>query len=75
MTRVLPPEVRAARSFLRQRGIRTEDISPKTFAGAAKENNVGFKSLLRNLGTMMGGGQNATADISRRVNVEAGQND
>lgn len=68
----LPAEVRAARSYLRQRGIRTEDISPKTFAGSAKETSLGFKGVMKFLGNQMAGGQNQTADIHSRVMDEAG---
>jgi hypothetical protein len=68
----LPAEVRAARSFLRQRGIRTEDLSPRTFASAAKESGAGFKNTLRTIGHMMMGGQNSAADLHARIQKEAG---
>lgn len=68
----LPAEVRAARSYLRQRGIRTEDISPKTFAGAAKETSLGFKGTMKYLGHLMQGGQNEASTIHSRILDEAG---
>jgi len=68
----LPAEVRAARSYLRQRGIRTEDISPRTFAGAAKETGQGFKGVMKFLAKQMMGGQGAASDIHSRVLDEAG---
>lgn len=67
----LPAEVRAARSYLRQRGIRTEDISPKTFAGSAKETSLGFKGVMKFLGNQMMGGQNQQADIHSAIADEA----
>lgn len=63
----LPQEVRAARSYLRQRGIRTEDISPRTFAGAAKEQSTGFKGVMKFLGNQLAGGQNQAADIHSAI--------
>lgn len=71
----LPAEVRAARAFLRQRGIRTEDLSPRTFAAASKESGAGFKDTLRTIGHMFLGGQNSAADIHRRIAKEAGDDE
>jgi hypothetical protein len=71
----LPAEVRAARAFLRQRGIRTEDLSPRTFAAASKEAGIGFKNTLRTIGHMMMGGQNSAADLHQRIQQEAGQDE
>lgn len=42
-----PPEVRKARSFLRSKGITTQEIPPRKFASAAKELNRGFRDTLR----------------------------
>jgi hypothetical protein len=69
----LPAEVRAARAFLRQRGIRTEDLSPRTFAQASKEAGIGFKNTLRTIGHMFLGGQNSAADLHSRILKEAGE--
>jgi len=42
-----PPEVRQARSFLRSKGITTQEIPPRKFASAAKELDRGFREVLR----------------------------
>jgi hypothetical protein len=75
MAHPLPAEVRAARSFLRQRGIRTEDLSPRTFAQASKEAGTSFKNTLRTIGHMMMGGQNSAADLHSRIKQEAGEDE
>lgn len=69
----LPAEVRAARAFLRQRGIRTEDLSPRTFAQASKESGTGFKNTLRIIGHMYMGGQDSAADVHNRIREESGE--
>lgn len=69
----LPAEVRAARAFLRQRGIRTEDLSPRTFAQASKESQTGFKNTLRIIGHMYSGGQGSADDLHRRIREENGE--
>jgi hypothetical protein len=43
-------EVRAARAFLRKKKLGTADISPRRFAMAAKELDIGFKELFTLLG-------------------------
>ena len=45
--RVAQAEIRAAKSFLKRRGIETEEISPKKFAKAAKELDKSFTETLR----------------------------
>ncbi len=44
MATVKPAEVRAAREFLRKRGIK--GLSPRKFAGSAQENGVSYRALL-----------------------------
>ena len=53
-----PPEVRAARAFLVNHGIRPGDIPPRKFANSAKELNMGFAKLLRLISRLYSGGQN-----------------
>ena len=60
-------EVRAARSFLRGRGINTKEIPPRKLANAAKELNKGFREVLQLLMDMRSGGQNQAG--SRRTNI------
>ena len=45
--RVAQAEIRAAKSFLKRRGLDTDDISPRKFAIAAKELDKGFAETLR----------------------------
>jgi hypothetical protein len=57
MAAVKPPEVRAARSFLRSYAkAGTKDVSPRKFAQAAKELSVGFRELLRFIAQLQAGG-------------------
>lgn len=52
-----PPEIRAARSYLRTKAhARTSDINPRHFAAAAKEQNVGFDSLMKFISQIYAGG-------------------
>lgn len=44
-----PAEIRAAKSWLERRGITTEELSPRTFAKAAKELDRGFAETARYL--------------------------
>lgn len=53
----VPKEVRAARSYLRQRGIPTQIIPPRKFAAAAKENDTTFEELLAFIARLFSGGQ------------------
>lgn len=62
-----PAEIRAARAFLRQRGISTKEIPPKKFADSAKELSKGFRELLSSMARMRSGGQNQSAQ--RRENI------
>ena len=48
---------RAAKSFLDRRGIKTEEVSPKKFAMAAKELDKGFQETLQVLARELSGGQ------------------
>jgi hypothetical protein len=53
---VSAPEVRAAKSFLRQHAhASTGDIPPRKFALAAKELKIGFKQLLAYLASYYAG--------------------
>lgn len=62
-----PPEIRAARAFLRKRGITSKEIPPRKFANAAKELGKTFAELLRYLMTIRSGGQGQA--IERRQNI------
>jgi len=55
--KVANAEIRAAKSFLERRGLKTEDLSPKKFAMAAKELDKGFKETLEILAKQLSGGQ------------------
>jgi hypothetical protein len=55
--KVANAEIRAAKSFLERRGLKTEDLSPKKFAMAAKELDKGFKETLEILAEQLSGGQ------------------
>jgi|TARA_B110000977_G_scaffold181318_1_gene241851 hypothetical protein len=55
--RVAQAEIRAAKSFLKRRGLDTDDISPRKFAIAAKELDKGFAETLRILARELSGGQ------------------
>lgn len=50
-------EVRAARAFLRRRGIGTKTIPPRKFASAAKEQKLTFTELFQSIARIMMGGQ------------------
>lgn len=64
---VSPAEVRAARAFLRQRGVSTKEIPPRKFAASAKELGKGFRELLRYLMMLKSGGQGQS--VQRRENI------
>jgi hypothetical protein len=56
-----PPEVRAARQFLRQKlKAGTQDVNPRHFANSAKELGMGFNDLASTLARIYAGGQNAS---------------
>ena len=53
------PEIRAARAFLVQHGVKA--VSPQKFANSAKEMDVGFRELLRILGLIYDGSRPSMA--------------
>ena len=55
--KVAAAEIRAAKSFLDRRGIKTNEVSPKKFAMAAKELDKGFQDTLKILARELSGGQ------------------
>ncbi len=55
--KVAQAEIRAAKSFLKRRGIDADEISPKKFAKAAKELDKSFSETLRILARELSGGQ------------------
>lgn len=69
---VSAPEVRAAKSFLRQSAkAGTKDINPRKFAAAAKELKVGFKQLIAQIASYYEGGQNEAQHRQTRIREEA----
>jgi hypothetical protein len=69
---VSAPEVRAAKSFLRQNAkAGTRDIPPHKFAAAAKELKVGFKQLIAQIAHYYEGGQNEAKYRQARIEREA----
>jgi len=54
--KVAQAEIRAAKSFLKKRGLDTEDISPRKFAMAAKELDKGFADTLKILARELSAG-------------------
>ena len=66
-------EVQSARAFLRKRGIATQDIPPRSFAKAAKEQRVSFSTLLKFIARTMSGGTQTqkSADNRERIAKEA----
>ena len=55
--KVANAEIRAAKSFLKRRGLSPEDISPRKFAKAAKELDKGFQETLNILARELSAGQ------------------
>ena len=55
--KVAQAEIRAAKSFLDKRGIKSEEVSPRQFAKAAKELDKGFQDTLKILARELSGGQ------------------
>ena len=55
--KVANAEIRSAKSFLKRRGLSTEDISPRKFAKAAKELDKGFQETLNILARELSAGQ------------------
>jgi len=69
---VTAPEVRAAKSFLRQNvKAGTRDIPPRKFAMAAKELKVPFKQLIAFLARLADEGQNDGRYRLQRIQQEA----
>lgn len=62
----VPAEVRAARAFLFTNGVRK--VPPRLFANAAKELDIGFKELLKFIGTLQKGGQGQ--DEERQATID-----
>jgi hypothetical protein len=54
--KVAAAEVRAAKSFLKKRGIDSDDISPRKFARAAKALDKGFQETLNILARELSAG-------------------
>ena len=55
--KVAQAEIRAAKSFLKRRGIDADEVSPKKFAKAAKESDKSFSETLQILARELSGGQ------------------
>ena len=55
--KVAQAEIRAAKSFLEKRGIKSEEVSPRKFAKAAKELDKGVQDTLKILARELSGGQ------------------
>ena len=55
--RVAAAEIRAAKSFLKRRGIDSDEVSPRKFAKAAKELDKSFNETLKVLARELAGGQ------------------
>jgi len=66
-----PKEVRAARAFLFNQGVKAGDIPPRKFANSAKELNMGFRSLLRLISRLYLGGQAQSQFRMRVIAAEA----
>ena len=55
--KVAQAEIRAAKKFLERRGLKSDDVSPRKFAMAAKELDKGFADTLKILAKELSGGQ------------------
>ena len=55
--RVAQAEIRAAKKFLERRGLKSDDVSPRKFAMAAKELDKGFADTLKILARELSGGR------------------
>ena len=60
MSQVSKEDVRKARAFLQARGLKSRDISPRTFATTAKRTGKSFTELLKKVAEHMMGGQGVT---------------
>jgi len=54
--KVAQAEIRAAKSFLERRGLKSDEISPRKFAMAAKELDKGFSDTLNILARELSAG-------------------
>jgi len=54
--RVAQAEIRAAKSFLERRGLKSDEVSPRKFAMAAKELDKGFSDTLKVLARELSAG-------------------
>jgi hypothetical protein len=54
--KVAQAEIRAAKSFLERRGLKSDEISPRKFAIAAKELDKGFSDTLKVLARELSAG-------------------
>jgi hypothetical protein len=54
--KVAQAEIRAAKSFLERRGLKSDEISPRKFAMAAKELDKGFSDTLKILARELSAG-------------------
>jgi hypothetical protein len=66
MAKVKPDEVRAARAFLRKRGIGSSEVPPRKFAISAREMKKSFSDLLAFIGRLY---QGRTDEASTRKEV------
>ncbi len=71
MVTVSPSEVRAARSFLRSRGVSTKEIPPRKFASAAKELSKGFRELLSYIRRLKAGTQGQAKERQENIRKAA----
>jgi|TARA_R100000951_G_scaffold115057_2_gene121923 hypothetical protein len=55
--KVAQAEIRAAKSFLKRRGLDTDDLSPRKFAMAAKKLDKGFAETLKILARELSAGE------------------
>jgi len=55
--KVAQAEIRAAKSFLKRRGLDTDDLSPRKFEMAAKKLDKGFAETLKILARELSAGE------------------
>lgn len=56
MTAVSATDIRKARAYLQNRGVKSSDISPRRFASAAAEQGKGYAGTLKYLVLLLAGG-------------------
>lgn len=66
MAKIKPDDIRAARAFLRKRGIGSSEIPPRKFAISAKEMKKSFSELLAFISRLY---QGRTDEASTRKEV------